>query len=179
MNKKPTLIVIAGPTAVGKTSMCIELAKHFNCSIISCDSRQFYQELNIGVAKPSEKELNEVKHHFIGQKSIENLYSAGEFEVDVIDFLKQYFKTKDLIIMTGGSGMYIDAVCRGLDEIPRNEKIRKELNIQYENHGLKHIQEQLKQLDPTHYQRVDIQNPQRIIRAIEVSLTTNKPYSSF
>ena len=179
MNKKPTLIVIAGPTAVGKTSMGIELAKHFNCSIISCDSRQFYQELNIGVAKPSEKELKEVKHHFIGQKSIENLYSAGEFEVDVIDFLKQYFKTKDLIIMTGGSGMYIDAVCRGLDEIPRNEKIRKELSIQYEKYGLKHIQEQLKQLDPTHYQRVDIQNPQRIVRAIEVSLITNKPYSSF
>ena len=100
MIKKPTLIVVAGPTAVGKTSMCIELAKHFNCSIISCDSRQFYRELNIGVAKPNDNELSEVKHHFIGQKSIENLYSAGEFEVDVINFLKHYFKSNDLIIMT-------------------------------------------------------------------------------
>ena len=141
MIKKPTLIVVAGPTAVGKTSMCIELAKHFNCSIISCDSRQFYRELNIGVAKPNDNELSEVKHHFIGQKSIENLYSAGEFEVDVINFLKNYFKSNDLIIMTGGSGMYIDAVCRGLDEIPRDEKIREELNIQYEKYGLKYIQE--------------------------------------
>ena len=179
MTKKPTLIVVAGPTAVGKTSMCIELAKHFNCSIISCDSRQFYRELNIGVAKPNDNELNEVTHHFVGQKSIENLYSAGEFELDVMAFLKDYFKTNDLIIMTGGSGMYIDAVCNGLDEIPRDEKIRKELNIQYENQGLKFIQEKLKLLDPAHYQNVDIQNPQRIIRAIEVCLTTNKPYSSF
>ena len=179
MTKKPTLIVVAGPTAVGKTSMCIELAKHFNCSIISSDSRQFYRELNIGVAKPNDNELSEVKHHFIGQKSIENLYSAGEFEVDVINFLKHYFKSNDLIIMTGGSGMYIDAVCSGLDEIPRDEKVREELNIQYEKYGLEYIQEKLKQLDPTHYQSVDIKNPQRIIRAIEVCLTTNKPYSSF
>ena len=179
MTKKPLLVVIAGPTAVGKTSMSIEVAQHLNCPIISCDSRQFYKELDIGVAKPSKKELNLIQHHFIGNKSIHELYSAGQFENDVLNWLDDYFKGNNIVIMTGGSGMYIDAVCNGLDELPKNEKIRSKLNDAFKAKGLVHLQEKLKKLDPKHFNKVDIHNPQRVIRALEVCISTNKPYSSF
>ena len=177
MNKS-LLIVIAGPTAVGKTKLAIELAKSFNSSIFSCDSRQFYRELNIGTAKPTENELQEVNHFFINNKSIHDHYSAGDYEKEIISKLNQYFKTNRIGFLVGGSGMYIDAVCNGLDQLPRNIIIRKELNQQFLDYGIEKIQQQLKDLDPNHYHKVDINNPQRIIRALEVCLITGKPYSS-
>ena len=177
MNKS-LLIIIAGPTAVGKTKLAIELAKKFNSSIFSCDSRQFYRELNIGTAKPTENELQEVNHFFINNKSIHDHYSAGDYEKEIISKLNQYFKTNRIGFLVGGSGMYIDAVCKGLDQLPKNIRIRKELNQQFLDYGIEKIQQQLKDLDPNHYLKVDINNPQRIIRALEVCLITGKPYSS-
>ena len=177
MNKS-LLIIIAGPTAVGKTKLAIELAKKFNSSIFSCDSRQFYRELNIGTAKPTENELQEVNHFFINNKSIHDHYSAGDYEKEIISKLNQYFKTNRIGFLVGGSGMYIDAVCKGLDQLPGNIRIRKELNQQFLDYGIEKIQQQLKDLDPNHYLKVDINNPQRIIRALEVCLITGKPYSS-
>ena len=177
MNKS-LLIIIAGPTAVGKTKLAIELAKKFNSSIFSCDSRQFYRELNIGTAKPTENELQEVNHFFINNKSIHDHYSAGDYEKEIISKLNQYFKTNRIGFLVGGSGMYIDAVCKGLDQLPGNIRIRKDLNQQFLDYGIEKIQQQLKDLDPNHYLKVDINNPQRIIRALEVCLITGKPYSS-
>lgn len=177
MNKS-LLIIIAGPTAVGKTKLAIELAKNFNSSIFSCDSRQFFRELNIGTAKPTENELNEVNHFFINNKSIHDHYSAGDYEKEIISKLSQYFKTNRIAFLVGGSGMYIDAVCKGLDQLPKNIKIRKELNQQFLDQGIEKIQQKLKDLDPNHYLKVDKNNPQRIIRALEVCLITGKPYSS-
>ena len=177
MNKS-LLIIIAGPTAVGKTKLAIELAKSFNSSIFSCDSRQFYRELNIGTAKPTENELQEVNHFFINNKSIHDHYSAGDYEKEIISKLNQYFKTNRIGFLVGGSGMYIDAVCKGLDQLPGNIRIRKDLNQQFLDYGIEKIQQQLKDLDPNHYLKVDINNPQRIIRALEVCLITGKPYSS-
>lgn len=177
MNKS-LLIIIAGPTAVGKTKLAIELAKNFNSSIFSCDSRQFFRELNIGTAKPTENELNEVNHFFINNKSIHDHYSAGDYEKEIISKLSQYFKTNRIAFLVGGSGMYIDAVCNGLDQLPKNIKIRKELNQQFLDQGIEKIQQKLKDLDPNHYLKVDKNNPQRIIRALEVCLITGKPYSS-
>ena len=177
MNKS-LLIVIAGPTAVGKTKLAIELAKKFNSSIFSCDSRQFYRELNIGTAKPTENELQEANHFFINNKSIHDHYSAGDYEKEIISKLNQYFKTNRIGFLVGGSGMYIDAVCKGLDQLPGNIRIRKDLNQQFLDYGIEKIQQQLKDLDPNHYLKVDINNPQSIIRALEVCLITVKPYSS-
>ena len=173
------LIIIAGPTAVGKTKLAIQLAKDFQSSIFSCDSRQFYKELNIGTAKPSKDELKEVNHFFINNKSIHDYYSAGEYEKDIIIKLNQYFKTNKIAFLVGGSGMYIDAVCKGLDQLPKNHKIRNRLNQQFLERGINTIQKQLQNLDPEHYYKMDINNPQRIIRALEVCILTGKPYSSF
>lgn len=173
------LIIIAGPTAVGKTKLAIQLAKDFQSSIFSCDSRQFYKELNIGTAKPSKDELKEVNHFFINNKSIRDYYSAGDYEKDIITKLNQYFKTNKIAFLVGGSGMYIDAVCKGLDQLPKNNKIRNRLNQQFLERGINNIQKQLQNLDPEHYYKMDINNPQRIIRALEVCILTGKPYSSF
>jgi tRNA dimethylallyltransferase len=174
MNKQ--LIVVVGPTAVGKTALAIELAKHFQTEIISCDSRQFFKELTIGTAKPNEQELTEVKHHFINNKSINEDYNAGNFETDAIQLLNKLFETKNIVIMVGGSGLYVDAVCRGFDQLPnKNDSLRKELN----NLDIEQLQQQLKKLDAAYFQRVDINNKQRIIRALEVCLATNMPYSTF
>ena len=173
------LIIIAGPTAVGKTKLAIQLAKDFQSSIFSCDSRQFYKELNIGTAKPSKDELKEVNHFFINNKSIHDYYSAGDYEKDIIIKLNQYFKTNKIAFLVGGSGMYIDAVCKGLDQLPKNNKIRNRLNQQFLDRGINNIQKQLQKLDPEHYYKMDINNPQRIIRALEVCILTGKPYSSF
>ena len=173
------LIIIAGPTAVGKTKLAIQLAKDFQSSIFSCDSRQFYKELNIGTAKPSKDELKEVNHFFINNKSIRDYYSAGDYEKDIITKLNQYFKTNKIAFLVGGSGMYIDAVCKGLDQLPKNNKIRNQLNQQFLDRGINSIQKQLQNLDPEHYYKMDINNPQRIIRALEVCILTGKPYSSF
>ena len=173
------LIIIAGPTAVGKTKLAIQLAKDFQSSIFSCDSRQFYKELNIGTAKPSKDELKEVNHFFINNKSIHDYYSAGDYEKEIITKLNQYFKTNKIAFLVGGSGMYIDAVCKGLDQLPKNNKIRNQLNQQFLDRGINSIQKQLQNLDPEHYYKMDINNPQRIIRALEVCILTGKPYSSF
>ncbi len=172
------MIVIAGPTASGKTSLAIQLALHLKCEIISADSRQFYREISIGTAKPSENELSQVKHHFINNKNLEELYSAGEFEKDVINLLPNLFKHQNIVIMTGGSGMYIDAVCNGFDELPRSITIREELNKAYREKGISFLQEELKAKDPDHFINVDQKNPQRLIRALEICRITNQPYSS-
>lgn len=174
-----TLIVIAGPTAVGKTALSIKLAKQLGTWIISADSRQFYKELSIGTAKPSKNEMQDVPHYFIDNVSITEHYSAGMFEKDVLAFLESYFKTHDTIIMCGGSGMYIDAVCEGMDELTGiDPAVREELNKTVKEKGLKWLQEQVKQHDPEYYKQVDTNNPARLQRALEVCLSSGGPYSA-
>lgn len=173
-----TLIVIAGPTAVGKTSIAVQLAKKFNCEIISADSRQVYKELAIGTAKPTTKEMQGVSHHFLNFISIHEHYNAGSFEKDVISFLDNYFKAHDIAILCGGTGMYIDAVCKGMDEFePVNEILRTELNEKYKLNGISWLQQEVEKLDPDFYAVVDKQNPARLLRALEVCKNTGKPYS--
>ncbi len=180
MMSNKTLVYIAGPTGIGKTKLSIDLAKRFETEIISCDSRQFYKEMQIGTAVPSENELNEVKHHFIQHKSIQNTYTVGDFEKDAIKKIENIFKTKNTIIMVGGSGMYADAVMFGLDKFPEvPSKVRDQVNLFYQSHGLKLLQQLLLKKDPKYYSRVDINNPMRLLRAIEISIVSNKPYSSF
>ncbi len=178
--KNKHLIVILGPTNVGKTRVSIELAKSLNTEIISSDSRQIYKELRIGTAVPSESELEEVKHHFIQCKSIYDYYNASIFEFEVLELLNQLFQKYNYVLMTGGSGLYIDAVCDGIDDLPPVEpELRKELIAKFKNEGVESIRKQLKLLDPEYYSTVDLKNHKRILKAIEVSLTTGKPYSSF
>ncbi|WZL89134.1 tRNA (adenosine(37)-N6)-dimethylallyltransferase MiaA [Salinimicrobium sp. 3283s] len=179
MNKK-YLIAVVGPTAIGKTSMGIELARHFNTEIISADSRQFYKEMQIGTAVPSEAELKAARHHFIQHISVEEDYSVGDFERDAIQRLQELFLKHDVVVMVGGSGLYIDAVVKGLDEFPEvDPKIRLNLKENLEQKGLETLQEELKTLDPEYYSEVDLQNPQRVIRALEICRGTGKPYSDF
>lgn len=174
------LISIVGPTAIGKTSLSIKLAQHFNTEIISADSRQFFKEMQIGTAAPTPDELAGAKHHFIHHKSIEDDYSVGHFERDAIAKLNELFKTKDIIIMVGGSGLYVDAVTKGLDDFPDvDPNIRLELNNRLENEGLESLQQQLKTLDPKSFETIAIDNPHRITRALEICIGTNQPYSSF
>lgn len=174
------LINIIGPTAIGKTALAITLAKHLKTEIISCDSRQFYKEMTIGTAVPTEEELAQVPHHFIQHLSIFEDYSVGKFEKEAIDFLSSFLKNKNIIIMVGGSGLYNDAILKGLDDFPEVlPEMREKLNQLYRNEGITPLQEKLKEVDPSYYDKVDLQNPQRIIRALEVSLSTNIPYSSF
>ena len=174
------LIIIAGPTAVGKTSTAIQVAKHFNTEIISADSRQIFMELNIGVARPSVEELAEVKHHFIANKSIDQYFSAGEYEREVIALLDDLFKTKNVVILCGGTGFYINAILNGFDEIPQiDEKIREALNQQFKDFGIEPLQQKLKELDEETYNEIDIHNTQRIIRALEVCIGTQQKFSSF
>ncbi len=174
------LIIIAGPTAVGKTTIAIQLAKYLNTEIISADSRQLFTELNIGVARPSEEELKEVKHHFIANKSIGEYFSAGEYEREVIALLDDLYKTRDIVILCGGTGFYINAILNGFDEIPQvDEKIRQELNHQLEKSGIESLQQKLKELDEETYKEMDIHNTQRVVRALEVCLGTGQKFSSF
>jgi tRNA dimethylallyltransferase len=176
--EKPLLIVLAGPTAVGKTKLSIELAKNKNSSIFSSDSRQFYREMSIGTAKPSLEELNEVPHYFINNKSIEEAYSAGDYEKEIINQLEDYFKNKKIAFLVGGSGMYIDAVCKGLDNLPKDLAVRNRLNLELKENGIEYLQENLKNLDPKQFGIMDLSNSQRLIRALEVCRITSKPYSS-
>jgi len=176
--EKPLLIVLAGPTAVGKTKLSIELAKNKNSSIFSSDSRQFYREMSIGTAKPSLEELNEVPHYFINNKSIEEAYSAGDYEKEIINQLEDYFKNKKIAFLVGGSGMYIDAVCKGLDNLPKDLAVRNRLNLELKENGIEYLQENLKILDPKQYGIMDLSNSQRLIRALEICRITSKPYSS-
>ena len=177
--KIPLLIVISGPTAVGKTRLSIELAKKNKTSIFSSDSRQFYKEMSIGTAKPSTKQLNVVSHYFINNKSINDIYSAGDYEKEIIIDLEKYFINNNKAFLVGGSGMYVDAVCKGLDQLPKDLKIRNHLNTKLNKDGLESLQKKLKQLDPIHYDKIDLNNSQRLIRALEVCYISSKPYSSF
>jgi tRNA dimethylallyltransferase len=175
-----TLIYIAGPTGVGKTKLSLEIAKLFDTDIISCDSRQFYKEMNIGTAVPTSKELKEVKHHLIQHKSIHDKYTVGDFEKEALQILDFLFKKKDFVIMVGGSGMYADSLMFGLDSFPKvSSEIRSQIELFHKTHGLKGLQELLLKKDPKYYTRVDIKNPTRLIRALEVCISSEKPYSSF
>ena len=174
------LITIVGATAIGKTALSIYLAKHFNTEIISSDSRQFYKEMQIGTAVPSKDELNEVKHHFIQNKSIFDSYSVGQFEKDALKKLDKLFLKNNIVVMVGGSGLYVDAVINGLDYFPDvDPEIRIKLNKDLEEKGIAYLQEQLKKLDIDSYNEIEIQNPHRLIRALEVCIGTKQTYSSF
>lgn len=174
------LISIVGPTAIGKTSLSIKLAQHFNTSIISCDSRQFYKEMQIGTAAPTPVELKAIRHYFIHNKSVKDNYTVGQFELEAIDTLNQLFLNNDVVIMVGGSGLYVNAVVEGLDEFPDiSSEIRDNLNIEFKNNGLKLLQDKLKSLDPISYEAIALDNPHRVIRALEVCIGTGLPYSSF
>lgn len=175
-----TLIVVVGPTAIGKTSLAISLARHFNTEILSADSRQFFKEMEIGTAKPSVEELAAAPHHFINSHSIDTLFNTGDFELQAIDLLEALFKKHKLLIMVGGSGLYIDAVCNGLDDLPETDlKIREMLNLQLAADGLESIKQQLIEYDPEYYNKVDQSNPQRMIRGLEFFLSTGKKLSSY
>ena len=174
------LICILGPTAIGKTAVSIDLAKYFDTDIISCDSRQFYKEMRIGTAVPSDEELNQAKHHFIQHISILDDYSVGDYEKDALAKINELFKRKDQLILTGGSGLYQKAVLEGLDHFPQVDKqIRRSLNETYQKQGLKPLQDQLKEKDPDYFEVVDQQNPHRLIRALEICIGTDQPFSSF
>ena len=179
MNNK-TLLYITGPTAIGKSKISILLAKKLNSEIISSDSRQFYKEMAIGTSVPSINDLKTVKHHFIQHKSILEDYSLGDFEKDCIKTINQKFKNHDLLIMTGGSGMYADSIIYGIDKFPEiDKKIRNNLISLFKKNGIKYLQNMLKENDPTYFSKIDLNNHQRIIRALEVSKFTGKPFSSF
>src|SRR3546814_924505 len=174
-----TLIVIAGPTASGKTALSIEVASHYRTEIISADSRQFYRELPIGTAQPSPTELSAVPHHFIANRSIFEELNAGRFEEEAPSVISQLFKTHDILVMTGGSGLFLDAVCNGLDALPQTDpEIRETLNKKHLEEGLLPLQQMLREADPAYYEKVDINNPQRVIRALEVFISSGKPYRS-
>jgi tRNA dimethylallyltransferase len=178
MNK--TLITLSGPTASGKTALSIRIAKALGAEILSCDSRQFYKEMSIGTAVPSKTELKEVPHHFIQNKSIQSSYSVGQFEADAMDALTQYFEKQDFAVLVGGSGLYMHAIVEGIDkfaEVP--EEIRTALGERLETNGLEDLKNELQTLDPDHYQKMDVQNPSRVLRALGVSLAAGQPYSSF
>ena len=174
------LISVVGPTAIGKTALSIKLAQHFKTEILSADSRQFYKEMSIGTAAPSQEELNSVKHHFIHHKSIQENYNVGSFEKDALKTLNKLFKSHNIVVMVGGSGLYLDAITKGLDDFPEVESnIRKQLNDDLKIKGISYLQEKLKSLDQKSYDTIAIDNPHRIIRALEICMGTGKPYSSF
>ena len=180
------LITIVGPTAIGKTSLSIALAKHFNCDIISCDSRQFFKEMQIGTAVPTDSELNQVQHHLIQNKSIFENYTVGDFEKEAISKLDELFSKNNIQIMVGGSGLYVDAVLEGFDTFPEIENsVRDEIQHQYNQNGIVFLQQKLKELDLEYYNKIasenpqTLQNPQRMMRFVEVCIGSGKSYSSF
>lgn len=174
------LITIIGPTAIGKTALSIKLASYFKTEIISADSRQFYKEMSIGTAVPSKEELVAAPHHFIQHKSIFENYSVGDFEKDALKKLEELFDKNDVVIMVGGSGLYVDAVVKGLDEFPKiDATIRLQLNQTLEKEGISALQDKLKELDPDYASKVDLENPHRLIRALEICIGSGIPYSSF
>ncbi len=174
------LIVVLGPTAIGKTRLGIDLAKHFKAQIISADSRQFYKEMHVGTAVPSQEELSSVPHHFIQHKSIFETYTVGDFEREVTAKIAKLHQTNKVVVLVGGSGLYIDAVLKGLDHFPEvNPSIREKLITKFKEEGIEALQGQLKMMDPSYYKNVDQKNPHRLIRALEVCVASGKPYSSF
>ena len=178
MNK--TLIVITGPTAVGKTALCLEIAKHFDIPIINADSRQIYRELRIGTAQPTKEQMQEVKHYFVGTLGLDDYYSASLFEQQVLECLEQQFLTNDYALLSGGSMMYIDAVCDGIDDIPTiDDETRALMKQRLADEGLEALVDELKRLDPEYYEIVDRQNPRRVVHALEICVMTGKTYTSF
>lgn len=178
--KSKNLITIVGPTAIGKTALSIKIANEYNAPIISCDSRQFYKETNIGTAVPTKEEQAQAHHYFIQDRSIFDDYNVGQFEKDALKKLEELFMTNDVVVMVGGSGLYVDAVINGLDYFPEvSPEIRKQLNKDLEEKGLVSLQERLKELDSKTYENIAIENPHRIIRALEVCIGSGKTYSSF
>ena len=178
--KQKYLISIVGPTAIGKTALSIKLAQYYNTEIISCDSRQFFKEMTIGTAVPELEELAAAPHHFIQNKSILDEYNVGTFELEAISKLNELYKTHDVVIMVGGSGLYVNAVINGLDDFPKvDSSIREELTQRLELEGIESLQNQLKELDPITFEKIAIDNPQRLSRALEICIGSGKPYSSF
>ena len=174
------LITVLGPTAIGKTKLGIQLAEHFETEVLSADSRQFYREMRIGTAVPSDEELARVRHHFIQDRSVLEDYNVGSFEQDAIELLEDKFRTRKVMVMVGGSGLYVDAVLNGLDEFPEvDASVREKLVELLDEKGLEALQEMLQKLDPVSYERIDIQNRQRMVRALEICIGTGKPFSSF
>jgi tRNA dimethylallyltransferase len=180
------LITIVGPTAIGKTALSIDLANHYNCEIISCDSRQFFKEMAIGTAVPNSEELAAATHHFIQNKSIFDNYTVGDFEKEALIKIEELFQNNDYVILVGGSGLYVDAILKGFDEFPSIDiSIRQNVNSNYEKSGIDYLQQKLETLDPIYFQKITsenpqtLQNPQRMMRFVEVCLGTGKPYSSF
>ena len=174
------LLVLLGPTGAGKTDIALDIAIHFGTEIISCDSRQFFREMKIGTSAPTLDQLNTIRHHFIGSLSVNDYYSASLFERDVLKLLPELFSENRLVIMAGGSGMYIDAICDGIDDIPDVDPIIREKYInKYQSEGIESLRVALRLLDPEHYKKVDLRNYKRIIRALEICETTGQPYSSF
>lgn len=174
------LITIVGPTAIGKTALSIQLARAFDCEIISCDSRQFYREMTIGTAVPNADELAAVTHHFIHNKSIFDDYSVGDFEKNALKKLDELFEKRDFAVLVGGSGLYVDAILKGFDEFPEiDASVREKINHAYAEHGISYLQAEVALLDPDYFSKVDTSNPQRLMRALEVCVATGKPYSSF
>ena len=180
MNSKPTLIVLIGPTGIGKTDLSLNIAEHYNTEIISADSRLLYADLKIGTAAPTPEQLARVKHHFVGTLQLTDYYSAAQYEAEVMKKLDELFKRHNVIVLTGGSMMYVDAVCKGIDDIPTvDEETRKTLMQHYENVGLERLCAELKILDPEYYDIVDKKNPKRVIHALEICYMTGQTYTSF
>ena len=176
----PTLIVILGPTAVGKTELTLSLAEHYACPILNCDSRQIYRDMRIGTAAPTQEQLDRVRHYFVGQLNLDEYYSAAKYEQEVLQLTSELFKTHNTLILSGGSMMYIDAVCNGIDDIPTvNEEVRATLTKRLQEEGLEKLLAELRLADPEHYDFVDHKNAKRVVHALEVCYTTGKPYSSF
>lgn len=180
MTAKKSLIVIAGPTAIGKTDLAIKIAQHYRTEIISADSRQFYKEMSIGTAKPSNQELNAVPHHFINSHSVTDFFTVGDFEEKALELIKKLFEEHNHVIIAGGSGLFIKAITDGFDDVPKaSSSIRDELNGLLAEKGIEVLQKKLEEFDPLYYAEVDLSNPQRLIRALEVCISTNLPFSSF
>lgn len=174
------LVIILGPTGVGKTSLCLDLAGRFNSPIISADSRQMYADIPIGTAAPTEEEMKNVRHYFIGNLGLEDYYSAARYEEEAMKLITDLFQTHDTLIVTGGSMMYIDALCNGIDDIPTvTQDIREQLALRYKEEGLERMTAELRLLDPEYYAEADIRNPKRVIHALEICYMTGRPYSSF
>ena len=175
-----TLIVLIGPTGVGKTELSLSIAEHFHTSILSSDSRQLYADLKIGTAAPTPEQLARVPHHFVGTLKLTDYYSAAQYEADVMKKLEELFSLNEVVVLTGGSMMYVDAICKGIDDIPTVDKETRELMLQkYAEEGLDHLCAELKLLDPEYYQIVDLKNPKRVIHALEICYMTGKSYTSF
>ncbi len=180
MSGEKTLVVLLGPTGVGKTELSLSLAERFGAPIVSADSRQFYKDLKIGTAAPDDIQLKRVAHYFIGNKTLTDTYSCGQYEIDALALLEQLFLTNDVVFLVGGSMLYIDAVCNGIDDLPTvDPMVREEMQRVYHEKGADYLRNQLRLVDPVYYNKVDLKNTKRIIHALEIYMMTQRPFSSF